>query len=283
MENKIINILMFLLFLSMGNLIAQNGICESGESPSSPDCDGICDPGDSPSGPDCNGVCDSGDSPVGPDCDGVCDFGEPFGSPDCDGICDPGDHPLSVDCSPLPIELSRFIVAQVDDFIQLKWETISETNNERFEIERSIDGDKFTKIGEIKGSGNSIQPLLYTFRDENPVVNISYYRLKQIDFDGQFTFSEIQRSNFKPTNRVIDLYPNPSQSGIVSLKYVSNIEERVEVNIYDITGKLLDQELYYMASGVNVIPLDYSNLFNGIYTVLIKTNSVTKHRKLIIN
>ena len=282
MKSRLFIILVLFLFLGIGTLTAQNGICELGESPSSPDCNGLCDSGDAAGGPDCDGICDPGDAAGGPDCNGVCDPGDAAGGPDCDGICDPGDAPSGVDCAPLPVELSSFSVIQIDRVIELQWETNIEINNKIFEIERAINGIDFFKIGEVNGAGNSNEIQTYTYMDKNPDRETNYYRLKQIDFNGQFAFSRIRSLDFESDHRIINFYPNPSRAGNVNLNYVSNVEETIEIYLYDMAGKLIDSKLLFVINGHNKFELDSANLLAGIYTILIKNSTFTKHKKLII-
>jgi Secretion system C-terminal sorting domain len=94
--------------------------------------------------------------------------------------------------APLPIKIKSFDVKTINNSSSLKLVTASETNNDYFTIERSGDGRSFDGIGEIKGAGNSTEEKHYEFTDENPLPGINYYRIKQTDFDGQYSYSEIR-------------------------------------------------------------------------------------------
>ena len=91
----------------------------------------------------------------------------------------------------LPVELTKFAGSVVEESYLLYWQTSSELNNEKFEIEESLDGRTFQKIGEVKGNGTSSEQHDYHFKVENPKEGISYYQLKQVDFDGGFEHSNI--------------------------------------------------------------------------------------------
>lgn len=95
-------------------------------------------------------------------------------------------------CTPLPIKLSHFDIIKIKFNTQISFATASETNNDYFTIERSSDGRSFEAIGEIKGAGNSVEERHYDFTDENPLPGINYYRIKQTDFDGRYSYSEIK-------------------------------------------------------------------------------------------
>lgn len=92
----------------------------------------------------------------------------------------------------LPIKIRSFNANKTENSSFLKLVTASETNNDYFTIERSGDGRSFEAIGEIKGAGNSAEEKHYEFTDENPLPGINYYRIKQTDFDGQYSYSEIK-------------------------------------------------------------------------------------------
>lgn len=94
--------------------------------------------------------------------------------------------------SVLPIELIEFNAVRSRQFVELTWETASEKNNNYFTIERSIDGASFAPIGTLTGAGNSSNKLSYKLIDSTPIEDkVSYYRLKQTDFDGTYTYSVI--------------------------------------------------------------------------------------------
>jgi len=113
---------------------------------------------------------------------------------------------------PLPIELNSFSAEAADHSIELKWETATETNNDFFTIERSPDVQNWEIIGYVDGAGNSNRPLSYSFTDSQPLDGISYYRLKQTDYDGKYEYfgpvavqfnSETKSLSFK-VNRQFD-------------------------------------------------------------------------------
>ncbi len=105
-------------------------------------------------------------------------------------------------CTLLPIKLSHFEVKEMKLNTYLSFSTASETNNDFFNIERSSDGRSFESIGEIKGAGNSSKEISYEFIDERPLPGINYYRIKQTDFDGQFSYSEIRSVRHKGISNV---------------------------------------------------------------------------------
>lgn len=124
----------------------------------------------------------------------------------------------------LPIELLDIqLTNNLDGTVDLHWSTASEINNEWFEIQRSRDGQNWIELTTMLGAGNSVQVLRYTFTDENPLPGISYYRLKQIDYDGQFTFSPVIANKSAQREQVV-VYPNPTRD----LLYVKNVQSNLQ-------------------------------------------------------
>lgn len=99
--------------------------------------------------------------------------------------------------TPLPMTLLSFTAAAIEKQVALKWCTASEKNNDYFTIERSTNGVTFTELAQIKAAGNSSVLLNYRAMDEHPFTGISYYRLKQTDYDGRFSYSLVAPVEFK--------------------------------------------------------------------------------------
>ena len=111
--------------------------------------------------------------------------------------------------SPLPIELLYFDAHLSADDVVCTWATATETNNDYFTVERSADGVTFTDIGEVDGAGNSQQTLNYAFTDVEPLTGLSYYRLRQTDFDGVEAWSIVVSVWMDVPGGELTVYPNP--------------------------------------------------------------------------
>lgn len=111
----------------------------------------------------------------------------------------------------LPITIGSFTVKQVQKEVRLDWNTYSEVNNRGFDVERSADGSTFDKIGFVDGKGNSNSENRYTLTDHEPIKGVNYYRLKQIDADGNFRYYPVKTILFN-TEPSITLYPNPAKN-----------------------------------------------------------------------
>ena len=183
----------------------------------------------------------------------------------------------------LPVELFSFKAEKGEKGILLKWATASELNNEKFEIEHSTNGRAFEKIGEIKGKETTLQVSDYSFQHQSPISGGNYYRLKQIDLDGQFEYSKVVSLNFKGEETEVGrFYPIPSKTGIVNLDLNSLIDGQISVSIFDMSGKMMGRQEIKVQNGFNNLNFDYSTLNNGIYLVKIDQRGNQTYRKLLI-
>ena len=149
-------------------------------------------------------------------------------------------------CLPVPIELTDFQALEKEDrWVDLIWQTASEINNDYFTIERSKDGLDWNELNTIKGSGNSSSILNYNTTDYSPLYGISYYRLKQTDFDGKPEYSKIRSVNLEMTDN-LEMYPNPTNNQIT---IVGSSNELEKVTIYNSLGQ--DVTLLTQQSEIN--------------------------------
>jgi hypothetical protein len=172
--------------------------------------------------------------------------------------------------NPLPIELLSFTAAnESNKYVLASWVTASEINNDHFEVERSKDGINFELVGKVAGAGNSNQMLDYSLNDETPFMGISYYRLKQVDFNGNYTYSEMADVQFD-AKQSVSIYPNPNDGNFV-LAYNLSIPIKSgqlslpnsQLVITDITGRVVYSYSIKTMKGFETI--DASLLNNGIY------------------
>jgi hypothetical protein len=140
--------------------------------------------------------------------------------------------------TPLPVELLAFSAKCTEDIIELNWITASETNNDRFIIERSNNGYNYYEIGSVQGSGNSNSKITYSFRDENPAGEFDYYRLVQFDYNGNTeifgpvtgTCTDIDNFDFK----IITVIPEANNIVVV---YQTGSNETTKGCLYDMNGR----------------------------------------------
>ncbi len=174
----------------------------------------------------------------------------------------------------LPIVLNKFNVARNVTSAILYWSTVSEINNKYFEVQRSIDGKQFSAIGITEAKGFASE---YLYKDEKPFVGINYYRLKQVDIDGKFSFSETKSVKFDGDGKLsFVMYPNPTKEKVNV--FVNAFSGKGEIIITDISGKQIQQQV--LVIGNNTIEI--KNLSKGIYFVNIITDKEKQTQKLVV-
>lgn len=142
--------------------------------------------------------------------------------------------------TPLPITLVSFEAKLMQNIVQLSWATVSEINNDYFSIERSKDGKNWIEIGTKKGAGTTSKRMTYQFVDDNPIEGNSYYRLKQTDYDGKYTYSDLESIYFSNNDHLVNTYPNPLSIGQEFKVQVPDLIQGIyECRIYSSDGKLL--------------------------------------------
>lgn len=135
----------------------------------------------------------------------------------------------------LGIEMAEFTASATNESIDLEWVTLSETNNDRFEVEKSSDGENFELMTTLSGAGNSNAPLSYAVTDASPREGYNYYRIRQVDFDGQTSVSATRQAYFSGQGPAEMLaYPNPVQKQ-VSID-LGTYEGVARVEVYDLSG-----------------------------------------------
>ncbi len=165
----------------------------------------------------------------------------------------------------LPIELTKYTAQQLNTKTKLEWTTASETNNNYFTVERSLDGKNFTAIATVKGGDNINTLLNYSAFDEEPAIGINYYRLKQTDYSGSYKYSNIIPLNFLSEGVVFsNIRPNPATDNI-SFDFYSPISTKGNIQIIDITGRLVSNESQNISAGNQTINTTLNSLSNGIY------------------
>lgn len=172
--------------------------------------------------------------------------------------------------SALPVTLVSFTAKALDNAIELKWVTETEINNDYFEVERSKDGRVFLPIGKVTGAGNSKTVQNYSFVDQQPYQGVSYYRLKQIDFDKRFEYSPTLSVEYNGTTNNFDvlIYPNPTTNSTFNVRFNTLWEgSDVTMAINDVTGKTIFKKTFNVTGPLFIKPTDES-LKPGAYLVI---------------
>jgi hypothetical protein len=189
------------------------------------------------------------------------------------------------DFSFVPVELLSFTAAFNAGTVTLQWKTATELNNHGFEIERSIENAPWTVTGFVKGAGNSSVPVDYAYSD-NPGVNNSCsikYRLKQVDLDGSYKYSDEVEVIFAPQVFTLEQnYPNPFNPS-TTIRYSVGEDQPVEIIVYDIIGNEVTTLVNkYQTAGVYEVSFDGSGLTSGMYFYKMKTGDYTEVKKMTL-
>lgn len=184
------------------------------------------------------------------------------------------------DCaSSLPIELVEFRGHNEGDYNQLYWKTSTEQNSDYFEVQKSADGANFNRIGQVAAAGTSLQARSYDFQDDQPYMGVSYYRLKMVDRDGSFEYSNIVAIAINLDDSIA-VFPVPAQASL-TVVYDSNNTGTVTVNVVDAIGQLLVTRTEGVSQGFNNFQLDISQLPVGAYFVNVVDDNGLKVRPFI--
>jgi hypothetical protein len=187
----------------------------------------------------------------------------------------------------IPVELTSFTANVVDHTVVLNWSTATETNNFGFEVEKKS-GSNYRTIGFVNGAGTTTQPQEYTFVDEYAEVGVNYYRLKQVDLDGTYSYSDQVEVDFAPAVFSLEQnYPNPFNP---STKIVFNLaaDSKVTLKVFDVLGQeitnLINSQL---DAGRHEFTFDASLFNSGVYFYRIDAEGIngsnfTQVKKMIL-
>jgi GH18 family chitinase len=168
----------------------------------------------------------------------------------------------------LPIDLDYFEAEKNGDDVLLDWITSAEKNNDYFQIERSLDGVHFSTIGQVEGNGTSLSRISYSYLDVNAPKEVLYYRLAQYDINGDVSYSPVKiiKNN---AAFLVSIKPNPTSSS--SEVQINGVSGDVQLNIFDISGKLLKSESTVAGDEISI----GSSLNAGVYVIqVISSTSV---------
>ena len=188
--------------------------------------------------------------------------------------------------APLPVELAGFEADRSGENVVLRWQTLSETNNAGFDIERSIDGNAFAKVGFESGQGTTTETTSYQFVDARLPYGVSEvsYRLRQVDVDGDQTLSDARRVTLTPTEvSLIGSVPNPVASNQAEIRYELPEAMNVRLSVYDLLGRqiatLVDGE---QIAKQHRVAFDASTLASGTYLIRLETDRGATTSKMTI-
>lgn len=176
----------------------------------------------------------------------------------------------------LPVVFGTFTAEKVNNTALLKWTTVTETNADKFIIERSNDGRIYSEAGTVKAAGNSSSVQSYQFTDIKPVKGNNLYRIRQLDKDGKYNYSDYRTLSFADLKSLVSIAPNPARDRVVIT--VNGNTKTLQVKIVNSMGQ---QAGMYTLSGESM-PIDVSRLAKGVYYISITGEGINTREKLII-
>jgi hypothetical protein len=187
--------------------------------------------------------------------------------------------------NPLPVTLTYLNAACQEEKVNITWQTASELNADYFAVERSTDGYDWSVLGTVRAGGNSTSTLNYQWLDRNPTRSItSYYRLRQVDFDGvQELYGPISVTcEGNPAVFELEIFPNPAETSATVLVSWNGATEEATLLITDMTGKTASSNTIQLKNGTNLHQIDLTNLSKGIYNFsLIVKGEIQNSEKII--
>lgn len=183
----------------------------------------------------------------------------------------------SVDADvPLPVNLLSFTAIADGDKTRLNWVTASEDNCDYFNVERSTDGAHFSFIVAERGNGTSSTEHRYQTYDNKPSQGWNYYRLKQVDMDRQYSYSEVVPVFFgKGSGTEILVYPNPSTTALSIIVKTSSSDDE-KLLLLDVSGRIMAEKKMSLSAGTNSFNIDISNIAAGTYLLKVGTQHQVK-------
>jgi len=176
---------------------------------------------------------------------------------------------------PLPIVLISFTTSCIEGTMNLKWSTASEINNHFFTIEQSFDGLNFDSVGTVEGAGNSFQILHYSISDTKANKGVSYYRLKQTDFDGKYEYSNIISAVCNnDLLKKIKMYPNP-----ITNELTLETEEYEGIIDFEIINSI--GAVVYKSSFSQNITIQTSEFTKGLYLIKFESDTLIEIKRVI--
>jgi len=196
----------------------------------------------------------------------------------------------------LPIELISFDATKINETsVKTYWQTATEINNDYFTVERAAPsnspnggGLNWEEIGVVDGAGNSSSVLSYQLLDNQPSqyshLNTLYYRLKQTDFDGSYSYSNIVAVNFDDASASgFNIYPNPTTGDNINISLSGKMNSEVLIIVRDVLGKELYAKGFIMNDETMTIKLsDGFSLAAGVYTITASTNDHLVSKKIVV-
>ncbi|HOZ41292.1 MAG TPA: T9SS type A sorting domain-containing protein, partial [Flavobacteriales bacterium] len=169
-----------------------------------------------------------------------------------------------INCLVLPVQMLTFDAKPKQRMVDVTWATASERNSAFFEVQRSQDGDIWERLGEVTARGNTQNTSNYAFLDESPFSGVNYYRLRQVDTNGEETFTEHVQVTFRRTGMPIEVYPNPAKESI-SASFTSDVDGAMQWRVLDMSGRTVERGTFSAQNGTNRMDVNLTRVESGSY------------------
>ena len=170
----------------------------------------------------------------------------------------------AISCTILPVDLMAFDAQALNRQVDVNWSTASETNSSHFLVERSTDGAYFEPLGSVNAAGNSTSRNDYKFVDPSPVNGLNFYRLRQVDRDDEFAFSDVKTVLFRDSSIPLYVFPNPAND-ILQASFGSTSEGVIRWRVLDTSGRLVGDGSTSRFVGNNRFEVPVNKLDAGSY------------------
>ncbi len=197
------------------------------------------------------------------------------------GVTEFSPWAISGNSVPLPVELISFKGQQQGSNAILEWATATERDNDYFEVLKSSDGQSFTPIAKVQGTGNSSTLQEYSLVDQSPTPGVSYYQLRQVDYDGAFALSPIISVRITNDQWDFNIFPNPATDFIHMVSNTSYAHDIMLV-IYNQQGQVMMEKVVSEVSANHILKLDIQGFPSGLYIMKMLSPDFDKTLKVYI-
>jgi hypothetical protein len=185
--------------------------------------------------------------------------------------------------TPLPIELTAFNIAYESPIVTTSWQTASELNNDYFTIERAGIDLVFEEVGRKPGAGTSKIPHSYSMIDQSPYEGVSYYRLKQTDFDGTSTYSDTKYMFIEDTKKQLSIFPNPNEGNEIKIAFGNRKFNLSHIAVINQQGRIIETS-YSSSNDLQEYSIELKQkLSPGLYMVKVHYNGKDEFVKLMVH
>lgn len=182
---------------------------------------------------------------------------------------------------PLPVELLDFHAKETTGKVKIVWRTASELDNEGFQIQRSADGKKWGNLAFVPGHGTTHEEQSYNYNDERTLPGMNYYRLRQMDFDGQSEYSKVISVEMKNGGRGIRFFPNPAAES-VRFALGTVYAGEATLTLYDGMGRLVKSQALLLEGGAFSTDIGLCDLPAGVYLAKVQAGQKQWQERLMM-